>query len=122
MAIKKTFISVNTMFAELYANAQFQEAGVYLVTILQTSKAYQYGRRCRKTMQSDLLQQDIDADDFIKPKIQSTRRTASQIEFCGRWHLTLPVRTAIVLILLGPHRAFEVDGGRKQLYQRPLKP
>jgi hypothetical protein len=47
--LKKTFISVNTMFAELYANAQFQEAGKGLSSNDFTdSKAYQYGRRCRK--------------------------------------------------------------------------
>jgi hypothetical protein len=69
-----------------------------------------------KTMQSDLLQQDINADDFIKMKMQSTRggpRRKSILRALGTF--TLPVSAIVLKVLLVHTVLLSLTSGRKQL-------
>ena len=113
--LRAAITDVNTMFAELYGSVVFQIAGKGLssndfTTALQT-KLDNMVADANKNVQSDLLQADTAADDFVKNKDSVLPgRTPTQIEiFAGSSTFTLPVGASVLQVLLVRAVLFEFD-------------
>ena len=113
--LRSAITDVNTMFAELYGSVVFQIAGKGLssndfTTALQT-KLDNMVADANKNVQSDLLQADTAADDFVKNKdAVLPGRTPTQIEiFAGTSTFTLPAGAVVAFVLLVRTPIWEVD-------------
>ena len=113
--LRSAVTSINTMFTELYAQTVFKEAGKGLssndFTSLLLQKLNAIASDAEKNVQSDLLQEDITADDFIKNKdAVLPGRTPTQIEiFAGLNTFTLPVDAIVMQVFLVRTVLFEFD-------------
>ena len=113
--LRSAVTSINTMFTELYAQTVFKEAGKGLssndFTSLLLQKLNAIAADAEKNVQSDLLQEDITADDFIKNKdAVLPGRTPTQIEiFAGLNTFTLPVDAIVMQVFLVRTVLFEFD-------------
>ena len=113
--LRAAFTDVNTMLAELYATAVFKEAGKALstndfTTAFQT-KLNNMIADANKNVQSDFLQADTAADDFIKNQDAALPgRIATQIEiFAGVSTFTLPAGAIVAFVLLVRTPIWETD-------------
>jgi hypothetical protein len=113
--LRSAVTSINTMFTELYLQTVFKEAGKGLssndFTTLLLTKLNAIAADAEKNVQSDLLQEDITADDFIKNKdAVLPGRTPTQIEiFAGLNTFTLPVDAIVMQVFLVRTVLFEFD-------------
>jgi hypothetical protein len=113
--LRTAFIAVNAMFAELYGDVVFQEAGKGLsnnnFTDALQIKLNEIAADANKNVQADLLQEDIDADDFVKNKTAALPgQIPTQIEtFAGVSTFTLPVGATVLQVLLVRAVLFEFD-------------
>ncbi len=113
--LRAAFTDVNTMMAELYGSVVFQVAGKGLssndfTTPLQT-KLTNMIADANKNVQSDFLQADTAADDFIKNQDAALPgRIDTQIEiFAGVSTFTLPAGAVVAFVLLVRTPIWEVD-------------
>ena len=113
--LRNAFNQVNLMFTELYSGVVFKEAGKGLsennfTTVLQT-KLEGIAADAEKNVQADLLQDDENADDFVKNKSAVLAgRTPAQIEiYAGINTFTLPVDKAVSRVLLVRTEVWEGD-------------
>jgi hypothetical protein len=113
--LRAAITDINTMFAELYTQSVFKEAGKGLssndFTTLLFQKLNDIAADAEKNVQSDLLQADITADDFIKNQdAVLPGRTPTQIAiFAGVNTFTLPVGAIVMQVLLVRAVLFEFD-------------
>ena len=113
--LRNAFISVNTMFAELYGNVVFKVAGKGLssndFTTPEQTKLTNMIADANKNVQSDFLQADTAADDFIKNQDAALPgRIDTQIEiFAGTSTFTLPAGAVVAFVLLVRTPIWEVD-------------
>ena len=113
--LRTAFIAVNTMFTELYGTVVFQVAGKGLsandFTTPLFTKLDNMIADANKNVQSDLLQEDELADDFVKNKDGVLPgRMAAQIEiYAGVSTFTLPVGAEVSRVLLVRTEVWEVD-------------
>ena len=113
--LRSAVTSINTMFTELYGQTVFKEAGKGLssndFTSVLLTKLNAIAADAEKNVQSDLLQEDITADDFIKNKdAVLPGRTPTQIEiFAGLNTFTLPVDAIVMQVFLVRTVLFEFD-------------
>lgn len=114
-ALRTAFIAVNSMFTELYGTVVFKVAGKGLsandFTTPLFTKLNDMAADANKNVQSDLLQEDELADDFVKNKdAVLPGRLPVQVEiYAGVNTFTLPVGAAVSAVLLVRTPVWEVD-------------
>jgi hypothetical protein len=113
--LRTAFSAVNTMFTELYGSVVFQVPGKALstndfTTVLQT-KLNGIAAGAEANVQSDLLQEDELANDFVKNKDSVLPgRLPVQIEtYAGVSTFTLPVGAVVSRVLLVRTEVWEND-------------
>ena len=113
--LRSAFESVNTMFTELYDKSVFKEAGKGLstndFTTLEQEKLAGIAEGAEVNVQSDLLQEDETADDFVKGKEASlSGRTPPQIQtYAGVNIFTIPVGAIVSSVLLVRTVLWDID-------------
>lgn len=113
--LRVAFDAVNTMFTELYGKSVFKEAGKGLssndFTTEQQTKLAEIQAGAEVNVQSDLLQEDETADDFVKNKDATLPgRTPPQIQtYAGVNIFTIPVGAIVSSVLLVRTVLWDID-------------
>lgn len=113
--LRSAFNSVNLMFEELYEKSVFKEAGKGLssndFTTAEQLKLSGIQAGAEVNVQSDLLQEDETADDFVKGKEASLPgRTPPQIQlYAGVNTFTVPAGAIVSSVLLVRTMLWDVD-------------
>lgn len=113
--LRNAFISVNTMFTELYGAVVFKQTGKGLSTNdfsdLEQTKLAGVATGAEVNVQSDLLQDDDTQDDFVKNKDATLPgRTPPQIQtYAGVSTFTIPVGAIVSSVLLVRTVLWDID-------------
>ena len=113
--LRSAFNSVNLMFEELYEKSVFKEAGKGLssndFTTAEQTKLSEIQAGAEVNVQSDLLQEDETADNFVIGKEGSLPgRTPPQIQlYAGVNTFTVPAGAIVSSVLLVRTMLWDVD-------------